>query len=112
MGLPPQKKSLEEVIITELLKHCAYPEKIIEEVCGCLKQGRFSKMKIDRISLEEKQLGPAEENRLFSLSLEELVPMLSNGFRILGISYLNLILLNSHTYSLYRCLPITLLAWL
>ena len=127
MGLPFQKESLDGVIIAELLEHCAYPEKIVEEAYGCLKQGgflvittpnadcvinrqtRFSKMKIDRISLKERQFGPAGENHLFALSLDEVVSMLSNNFKILGISYLNSILLNSHTYSLYRCLPVKLL---
>jgi len=35
--------------------------------------------------------------------------MLSNNFKILGISYLNSILLNTHVYPFYRCLPIKLL---
>lgn len=83
-GLPFRKEFLNGVIITELLEHCAYPEKIVEEACGCLKQEgflviatpnadcvinretRFSKMKTDRISLKEKQFGPAGENLAFS----------------------------------------------
>lgn len=127
MGLPFQRESLDGVIIAELLEHCAYPEKVVEEARGCLKQGgflvittpnadcvinkqtRFSKVKIDRISLKDRQFGPAGENHLFTLSLEEVVSMLSNNFKILGISYLNSILLNSHTYPFYRCLPIKLL---
>lgn len=102
-------------------------DNIIEEACGCLKQGeflaiitpnadcvinretRFSKMKTDRISLKKNSLHPLEKILLLPLSLEELVSMPSNSFRILGISYLKSILLNSHTYSLYRCLPIKLL---
>ena len=31
MGLPFQEESLDGVIIAELLEHCAYPEKIVEE---------------------------------------------------------------------------------
>lgn len=127
MDLPFQKESLDGVIIAELLEHCAYPEKIVEEACGCLKEGgllvittpnancvinretRFSKMKIDRISLKKRQFGPAGENHLFTLSANEIVSMLPNDFKILGISYLNSILLNSHTYPFYRYLPISLL---
>lgn len=78
MDLPFQKESLDGVIIAELLEHCAYPEKIVEEAYGCLRQGgflvittpnadcivnreaRFSKMKIDRISLKKISLDPLE----------------------------------------------------
>ncbi len=127
MSLPFQKESLDGVIIAELLEHCAYPEKILEEACSCLKKGgflvvttpnadclinrqtRLLKMKIDRISLKQRQFGPAGENHLFALSLDEVASMLPNNLKILGTSYLNSILLNSHTYSLYRCLPIKLL---
>ena len=126
-GSTISKKSLDGVIIDELLKHCAYPEKIVEEACGCLKQGgflvittpnancvinreaRFSNMKINRISLKKRQFGPAGENHLFALSANEIVSMLPDDFKILGISYLNSILLNSHTYPFYRYLPISLL---
>ena len=41
MGLPFQRESLDGVIIAELLEHCAYPDKVVEEARGCLKQGRF-----------------------------------------------------------------------
>ncbi len=127
MGLPFRKESLDGVIIAELLEHCAYPEKIVEETCGCLRQGgllvitapnancvinseiRFSKMKIARISLKKRQFGPAGENHLFALSANEIVSMLPNDFEILGISYLKSILLNSHTYPFYRYLPISFL---
>lgn len=130
MSLPFKKESFDGVIIAELLEHCAYPEKIVKEACSCLKQGgflvittpnadcvinreaRFSKMKIDRFSLQKRQFGPAGENHLFALSVNDVVSTLPNNFRILGISYLNSILLNSHTYSLYQCLPIKLLRWL
>ena len=127
MSLPFRKESLDGVIIAELLEHCANPEKIVEEACGCLKYGgflaittpnadsvinketRFSKVKIDRISLKERQFGPAGENHLFALSVNQVVSMLPNDFKILGISYLNSILLNSHTYPFYRYVPISLL---
>ena len=127
MGLPFRKESLDAVIIAELLEHCAYPEKIVEEACGCLRQGglliitapntncvinseiRFSKMKIAHISLKKRQFGPAGENHLFALSANEIVSMLPNDFKILGISYLKSILLNSHTYPFYRYLPVSLL---
>ena len=127
MDLPFQKESLDGVIIAELLEHCACPEKIVEEACSCLKQGgllaittpnadcvinketRFSKIEIDRISLEERQFGPAGENHLFALSVNEVVSMLPNDFKILGISYLNSILLNSHTYPFYQYVPISLI---
>ena len=55
--------------------------------CVINRQTRFSKMKIDRISLKERQFGPAGENHLYVLSLDEVVSMLSNNCKILGISY-------------------------
>ena len=126
-SLPFQKESLGSVIIAELLEHCAYPEKILKEACGCLKEGgflvittpnvdclinrqkRLLNMKTNRVSLKQRQFGPAGENHLFALSANEVVSMLPNNLKILGTYYLNSILLNSHTYSLYRCLPIKLL---
>ena len=128
--LPFQEESLDGVITTELLEHCAYPEKIGEEACSCLNQGgflvittsngdciinretRFSKIKIDRMSLKERQFEPAGGNHLFEVSLDGVVSILPSNFKILGICYLNPMLLNSHTYSLYRCFPIRLLRWL
>ena len=121
MDLPFQKESLDGVIVAELLEHCAYPEKIVEEACACLKprgflaittpnadcvvnkETRFSKMKIDRISLEERQFGPAGENHLFTLSANEVVSMLPNNLKILGILLLEFNLIK---WSYIRVLPI------
>ena len=127
MDLPFQKESLDGVIIAELLEHCAYPEKIVEGACNCLKQegfliittpnadcvinreAKFSRMKIDRFSLQKREFGPAGEAHLFALSLKHILSVLPDNFKILGTSYLNSILLNSHTYFLYRRLTLRLL---
>ena len=80
--------------------------------CVINREIRFLKMKIDRISLKRRQFGPAGGNHLFAFSLDEVASILPNNLKILGTSYLNSILLNSHAYSLYRCLSIKLPAGL
>ena len=89
--MPPFKNGrFDAIILGELLEHCAWPEKILENAAALLAENgtmiittpnngflhgielSFSSVKGDRSTIEQHQFGPDGDDHLFTFTAEEL----------------------------------------
>lgn len=95
--LPLKRRCFDAIILGELLEHCAWPERILENAAALLADNGimiittpnngflhgteppFSSVKDNRFAIEQHQFGPDGDDHLFTFTAEELTEIVNEA---------------------------------